>query len=226
MTSITTPTPAPRDRPAALTTRVGWIVVSGLLIGAALAVDEPVGRWLALHDQPRWIMFARCMSQVGQWWMLATAGGLCGAYCFVIGKPERMRAAFLVTLAGLSTGLCATVLRFLIGRTRPDANVPQGFYGPWHDSHWIFGQAQFGSFPSGHTATAVAFAAALWQLNRRAGLLAGLFAGIIAWSRIALSRHHFSDIVAAALLGAAGARLAMARLGPLLDRAAGPSKKP
>ena len=33
-------------------------------------------------------------------------------------------------------------------------------------------------------------------------------------------------VVAAALLGAAGARLAMARLGPLLDRAAGPSKKP
>jgi membrane-associated phospholipid phosphatase len=84
----------------------------------------------------------------------------------------------------------------------------------------IFGQYQFGSFPSGHTATAVGLAAALWRLDRRAAVLAGLFAALIAWSRIALSSHHFSDVVAGALLGVGGARLAMARLGPPLDRAA------
>ena len=213
-------------KPTNFTKWVGWIVLSGLLIGSAMAVDEPVGRWLALHDQPWWGMLARCMSQMGQWWMLGMVGGLYGAYCFFHRQPERTRAAFLVTLTGLSTGLCATMLRYLIGRTRPTANVPQGFYGVWHDSHWILGQHKFDSFPSGHTATAVGFAAALWQLDRRAGVLAGLFAALVGWSRMAQSRHHFSDIVAAILLGVGGARLAMARLGPLLDRAAGRLRKP
>jgi undecaprenyl-diphosphatase len=148
------------------------------------------------------------------------AGGLYGAFCFFRRDPERMRAASWVTLAGLSTGLCATAVRFLVGRTRPNALVPQGFYGVWYHSHLILGQYQFASFPSGHTATVVGFAAALWRFDRRASVLAGLFAALVAWSRIALSCHHFSDVVAAALLGVGGARLAMAPLGSLLDGAA------
>jgi len=223
---MTAPTPANREPRTLFTKCVGWIVFSGLLIASAMAVDEPLGRWLDLRAQPRWHLFASWVSLLGEWWVLASVGGLFGAFFFFRRQPQRMRSAFLVTLTGLSTGLCATILRFLIGRTRPIANLPQGFYGIWHDSHWIIGQYKFSSFPSGHTATAVGFAAALWQLDRRAGLLAGLLAALVAWSRIALSRHHFSDIVAAALLGVGGARLAMARLGPLLDRAAGRSRTP
>src|SRR5208283_5642000 len=109
-TSTTASTPAPRDSRRLVTKWAGWIILSGLLIGSAMAVDEPVGTWLALHNQPQWRMFARGLSQMGQWWMLPMAGGFYGAFCFFRRQPGRMRAAFLVTFAGLSTGLCATTL--------------------------------------------------------------------------------------------------------------------
>jgi len=226
MTLIAAPTPTLRSPRTPLMKWWGWIVLSGLLIGSAMAADDPVARWLSLRGHPQWYLFARRISLIGEWWILAMAGGLYGAFCFFRRQPERMRAVLLVTLTGLSTGLCATMLRFLFGRTRPIANVPQGFYGIWHNSHWIIGQYKFSSFPSGHAATVVGFAAALWQLDRRAGVLAALFAALVAWSRIVLGRHHFSDIVAGALLGMGGARLAMARLGTLVDWAAGRLRKP
>ena len=49
-------------------------------------------------------------------------------------------------------------------------------------------------------AAAVGFAAATWLMNRTWGVVAGLFALIVMWARIALRCHHFSDVVASAVL--------------------------
>jgi membrane-associated phospholipid phosphatase len=110
---------------------------------------------------------------------------------------------FFVALTSELTGLAATILRVLFGRTRPLAHAPQGFYGVWHDGHWILGKYDFSSFPSGHAATAVGLAAAAWLVHRGWGAVVVVYALAVVWSRMALQCHHLSDVLASAVLSIA-----------------------
>lgn len=141
------------------------------------------------------------MSKAGQGWVIASAGAILSLLFLIARRLRPSRSVLLVALTGLLTGAMATVLRSLIGRTRPGSKEVQGFYGIWHHGHWIFGRAEFGSFPSGHAATVMGLAMAAWLVDRRFGMVATVYALLVMWSRIALGCHHFSDVVAAAILG-------------------------
>jgi membrane-associated phospholipid phosphatase len=177
-----------------------WKWGAGLAaIATAFAVDDPVTGSLQLHSTNWAWHLARFLSQVGDWQYVLIPGLLCSAFLFWRGRFEASRLLLLALAAATLTGLGATVIRSVTCRTRPDSTHPQGFYGPWHDSHWIIGKYEFGSFPSGHTATLAGLAVAAWLLDRRLGAAAALFTVAVAWSRLALWRHHFSDVVAAAV---------------------------
>jgi len=60
-------------------------------------------------------------------------------------------------------------------------------------------------------------AAAIWYFSRRFGALAIAYALLVSWSRIAQGSHHFSDVVAASLLGVFGAHWILSRWGPWLE---------
>ena len=180
---------------------------------------------LQVHSDVPLQILAHWLSQVGEWWVIGPVGALVAAICLFLRRPQAVRAVAAVTLVGLGSGLTSTILRFLIGRTRPNALTPQGFYGVWHNAHWIGGRYEFASFPSGHTATVAGLAAAAWLVNRQAGVWTGAFAALVAWSRIAQSCHHFSDIVASVALGIWAARVGYARLERALPpRTGGPAK--
>ena len=140
---------------------------------------------------------AHALSHYGDWPYLLLAGGVALGITFLLRRYRASRIVALILAAGMLTGFTCTIIRSMVGRTRPLSHHPQGFYGPWFDSHWIVGKYEFGAFPSGHTATAMGLAAAIWLFNRRLGVLCGLVAVAIAWSRIVLGCHHFSDVVAA-----------------------------
>ena len=57
------------------------------------------------------------------------------------------------------------------------------------------------SFPSGHTQASFAAATALFTENKKAGICAYVLAALIAFSRLYLSVHYPTDILAGALLG-------------------------
>lgn len=181
-----------------------------------MLMDDSVDGHLVVRPHTEWRNLAHFLSQIGEWYIMGAAGMVCSLCLFALSRWQQSRNFIFVTLTGLATGLTGTILRCLIGRTRPDASVPPGFYGFWHASHFIFGQHQFSSFPSGHVATAAGFAAAAWLINRRAGFFMGLFAALVAWSRIAQSAHHFSDVIAATFWAIAGALWMQAYFKPLL----------
>ena len=170
-----------------------WLALSLVTLGFAFLLDKPVEDVFTLDSTNPWRPLAVYLSKAGEGWVIGVAGVMASLVLFWGQRFRASRMAILITTASLLTGASATVLRSLIGRTRPDAHEAQGFYGVWHDSHLIIGKYEFGAFPSGHAATVIGLAAAAWLRNRRLGTAALVYAGLVTWSRIALGCHHFSD---------------------------------
>jgi membrane-associated phospholipid phosphatase len=191
-----------------------WTVLALLVLTTAFLADGQIAHLLKLRSAGVWETIAIYSSKAGEGWVVALVGAAACLGLFFGRRFEASRMVLLIAMTGLLTGGAATVVRSLLGRTRPGSQEVQGFYGIWHDSHWIIGKYEFGSFPSGHAATVIGLAAAAWLLDRRLGALAIVYALLVSWSRMALGCHHFSDEVAAALLGIYGARLILIRLGP------------
>jgi membrane-associated phospholipid phosphatase len=108
-----------------------------------------------------------------------------------------LRLLFVFFAIG-APGLVFTILKRIIGRVRPSALGPFA-YIPFS---W---QSEYASFPSGHSATAFSAAVALGLLFPRARLALWVYAVTIALSRVVITVHYPSDVIAGALVGGFGA---------------------
>lgn len=125
-----------------------------------------------------------------------------------------VRFGFIFVAVGL-TGLIATTLKRLIGRVRPSARGPFAF----EPFSW---RPDYASLPSGHTVTAFSVLVALGFLLPRLRPILWVYAVTIALSRVVVSAHFPSDVIAGAAFGALGAVLvrewfASRRLGFFID---------
>jgi membrane-associated phospholipid phosphatase len=95
-----------------------------------------------------------------------------------------------------ASGLAVDLVKTVFGRARPKLLFSNGDY---YFSWWAT-QSDFWSFPSGHTANAVAVALALSMIWPRCRALAAIFAALVAASRIVITAHYVSDVVMGAFL--------------------------
>jgi membrane-associated phospholipid phosphatase len=96
-----------------------------------------------------------------------------------------------------ASGLLVQFLKGIIGRTRPKLWFNEGEYG---FAPFNFGEYDYNSFPSGHSATVFAVAVALgffWPQARRWLLIVAL---LTALSRVIVSSHYPADILAGAVV--------------------------
>jgi membrane-associated phospholipid phosphatase len=103
--------------------------------------------------------------------------------------------AVAMAIAGLGGGIVAQVVKYVVGRARPEL-----WLGPFAHA-----RASATSFPSGHTVGAFALAGVLLFASRNIPLrvVALLAAAAVGLSRILAFRHWTSDVVASALIGTA-----------------------
>lgn len=178
-----------------------WLLAGVALVGVAFLLDDRVVAALDATRNPPWKSFARWCSRLGEGWVIAVVGVALSAVYFLLSRSQIAARIFFVTLASELVGLAAVILRLLCGRARPlNVDVPPGFYGLWHDGHWIAGQFKFSSFPSGHAATAAGLVAAAWLVHRGWAVALMPYALLVIWSRMALQCHHLSDVLASTLL--------------------------
>ena len=180
-----------------------WPLAGAVAFALAWPLDDAAGRALIVDAKanPALHHFAAICSKLGEGWVIAAVGILGAAIFLFLKRPEIAARIFFVALTSSIAGLVADIFRTLIGRTRPNNHaVAQGFYGLWHDGHWIIGQAAFSSLPSGHAASAAGVAAAAWLVSRRWGAAFAVYALAVMWSRIALECHHLSDVTASMFL--------------------------
>lgn len=119
-----------------------------------------------------------------------------GALLAIFGGPQGRRAAFtgLASVAATSA-FVNLVVKPLGRRPRPDRDVetvPAARHVRMPSSR---------SFPSGHTAAAVAFAGGVGSVLPAAGVPLHLLAALVAYSRIHTGVHYPGDVLAGALLG-------------------------
>jgi hypothetical protein len=118
-------------------------------------------------------------------------------------------ASSLSAEALISAGLWSSVLKAVTARTRPEGTGTGNFgdYSPKPGE-------QVGSFPSGHATGAFTVAtvfAGVYSDHRWVSWVAYGAAGLIGASRVSLSRHFPTDVVAGALLGNSFGRMVLTR---------------
>ncbi|QKW10758.1 phosphatase PAP2 family protein [Streptomyces sp. NA04227] len=119
--------------------------------------------------------------------------------------PGRPRRAALAGVAAIAVASAAANLvgKRVIPRRRPDreaARVAVDRHVPMPTS---------ASFPSGHTASAVAFATATGGVLPVVAVPLGLLAGAVGYSRVHTGVHYPGDVVAGAVLGIASASMVL-----------------
>lgn len=200
-----------------LLSRLPWVLAGVLAVALAWPFDRRIDAALDVNYDSTLIDWAHFCSLLGQGWVPALFGILLCIFFMQRRRPVVAAKIIFVVITCEFTGLVAVILRLFAGRTRPSAPEPQGFYGLWFDGHWTINNHDFNSFPSGHSATVVGLAAATWLVHRGWGAVAGVYALIVMWSRIALECHHFSDIVASTVLAIPLAMLSKKLLWPVVE---------
>ena len=112
-----------------------------------------------------------------------------------------VRFGFVFTAIAVP-GLFVAIVKRLIGRARPFVVAQETWaYAPFG---W---RSDFASLPSGHATTAFAAALAIGAVWPRARLVMWIYAFVIALSRVIVTAHHPSDVIAGAIVGTIGALL-------------------
>ena len=119
--------------------------------------------------------------------------------------PSIRRTLLDLICAALLAAGTSTVLKTLIGRTRPSVVQDFEFYGPWFIREETFNLewSSVASMPSGHSVAAAALAVYLAWIYPRLTVLVMVLAAMVATWRIRVSAHFPSDVVAGLFLGAA-----------------------
>jgi membrane-associated phospholipid phosphatase len=202
---------------------VAWWSPRRLLIATLLAVTA-IAACMVLLDAPTMVAATRIPLRVvnifneltdygRSGWILAPTAVIL-ALIAGLASPALSRASRLaltalavrfsfVFFAVALPGLVVTVVKRLIGRGRPfvGGHIDPFLYRP-------FGWAPaYASLPSGHATNVFAALVAIGLVWPRLRIVVGLYALVIAASRVVVLAHHPSDVLAGAMAGAFGALL-------------------
>jgi membrane-associated phospholipid phosphatase len=206
----------PPRGPVAWRSRQHWVAVALLAAAATVATMALFDAWAANYARSlpaELIAAARRLTDLGKsgWFLWPTGVVLLTLTVFENPVSTRISrgilAAFAVRLgfvflAIALPGLFVTIVKRLIGRARPFvAGNDVWAYDPFS---W---QVRYASFPSGHVTTAFAALFAIGALFPQARALMWIYAVMIAASRVLVTAHYPSDVIAGAFVGVVGALL-------------------
>jgi len=182
--------------------RVGIVAGIALIAATWLFADMPVVRFAERIQSDNIDDWIRIANRLGG----GINPGLIVLFFLIAGAVYQRRAwlgyGIAMAIAGLSAGLFVQIVKFIVGRTRPEL-----WLGP---AHIMRGAAN--SFPSGHTVAAFALGGVLIFGSRSTPLrvIALLLACFVGAARVLAFRHWPSDVVASALINLLAAWLACA----------------
>lgn len=180
-----------KSKPPASARRASRIEHADAIVAARLGrhhdhpVIEAVGAASEIADQPPLIA-------------LTAATALAG---LVLRRPKLLRAGLRMLASELVATGIKTRIKHRVDRTRPHKMIDEGRYVLEHAGSQANRDGPWSSFPSGHTAGAVAVSRALARDYPRLGVPAALAAGTIAAIQLPRRKHFPTDVIAGAAIG-------------------------
>jgi len=182
--------------------------VAAAIAGCMAFVDAPVMRWADALPRGVLDMFNELTDFGRGAWpltplflLLLTTPILCVPR---LGRMDRgvvtaiaVRIGYMFLAIGLA-GLADTIIKRLVGRVRPSE------WGPFAYEPFSW-RSIYASFPSGHATNVFATLVAVGLVFPRLRPALWVYALVIAASRVIVSAHYTSDVMAGALFGALGA---------------------
>lgn len=145
-------------------------------------VDDAVRAWVLAHRPPAFRSGMQVVSDRARLVLIA------GSAVALVSGPAGRAFVGEAALALVPVNLAVQAIKWGVARPRPDGDRNRAN----------------SSFPSSHAANAFTVALVLMRRWRRAAIPAALVALTVAFSRMVLDRHWFSDILGALLLAVAG----------------------
>lgn len=177
------------------------LLVGGFFSVLAFQFDLPIRQQLVEAQGAKWqkTTEAKIYGKIrvwGDWPPIMVAAAIGFLIAKARGKQRWSRIILAAMIASTLAGIFANASRLTTGRPRPREipKIEHGFYGPYHNGRILVGVPAYNSFPSGHTATAFGFAAAIVFTSPVWGVVALVGASAVAWSSIAIGAHHPSDV--------------------------------
>lgn len=161
-------------------------------------VDQYVAIWCHVNLTHTEEMFFLFITQFGDSAFYLIGFATAGLAFHYYWKRPVWRNRFIFLFAAVSiSGILADIIKVIAGRYRPSELLEKGLYG---FDFFHFDRA-LTSFPSGHTTTAFALATAIGYLWPKYSTILWIFALSVGISRIVISAHYPSDVLAGALTG-------------------------
>lgn len=186
----------------------GWIVLTTFVLVFALIPLDPFLSQRAQGLPEDIVAFNKMITDFGRFgWMIYLSGAVLAA-AFVLRRAAKQRplqrkartardlAAYFFLTIGTASAL-VHVLKFLVGRARPELFAELGAYSltPFANTDL------YESFPSGHSTAAGAFFGVFAMLLPKLRPLFLVLALVIGISRVVVGAHYPSDVAAGLLLG-------------------------
>ncbi len=160
------------------------------LTGRISRIDRKVIVWVARFRRRPITVIMRLATKLGN----PSSVAVITVIIALLGEQWR-RTAAAFGIAAIAGGVSAQLIKRVIGRERPNVRI-EGFVS-------IAGNPDKFSFPSGHSATAFAVAAAMFAHPSGIGWIVLPIASLIALSRVYLGAHYPFDVLAGVAVGAA-----------------------
>ena len=164
------------------------------LAGLAQALPEPVKalfRFITRFGKSEWYLIPSALGALGLW--LASRISLTVAAERLYRRYAQL--CLFVFVAVASSGILVNILKVLFGRSRPKLLADDVYGFSYLRQSW-----DYASFPSGHANTAVAAGLSLAFLFPRFRTVLLTIAVVIALSRIGVSAHYLSDVIAGGMV--------------------------
>lgn len=158
------------------------------------ALDTRILTWMNAGRSKSLDLFFTGVTWLGS---LAVLAPLTGIACLLLWRWGRKQEVLLITVGLAGASLIVHAVKWLFGRPRPDIYAP------------LITMPGGGSFPSAHTAQAVAFFLCLGMMAWRglpasaawaAAILGFAVCLVVGISRIYLQVHYASDVLAGAVI--------------------------
>jgi len=164
-------------------------------------IDAALSTELMRHRENRVVRVLGFISEASDQPPLLAASVLTIGAGAALRRPRLLRAGARMLASELVATAIKGAIKHRVNRTRPHKMLADGRYSLHTDDQGSKDEGPWNSFPSGHTAGAVAVGRAVAREYPAAAGPASLAAALVATIQLPRGKHFVSDVVAGAAIG-------------------------